>query len=149
MAGWVGPTVAVSLVLIALAFAVIAGTVLVLGRRAAEESRSVFREVAELRRELAPIIQALGRFAQAGEDVGQRVREEVLALVDTSRRVRRGVRRGVRRVRSHLEELDALYEVVHDEVQDTALDVAATLRSVRQGAGALGRIRRLLVRGRR
>jgi hypothetical protein len=55
----------------------------------------------------------------------------------------------VRQVRHRLAELDALYEVVHDEVEDTALHVAATLRSVRGGAGALARIRRLLVRGRK
>jgi hypothetical protein len=38
---------------------------------------------------------------------------------------------------------------VHEEVEDTALDVAAVLRSVRRGSGVLSRIRRLLVPGRR
>jgi hypothetical protein len=37
---------------------------------------------------------------------------------------------------------------VHGEVEDAALDVAATLRSARQGNGVLGRVRRLLVAGR-
>jgi hypothetical protein len=77
------------------------------------------------------------------------VHDETRAVLATSRRVRREVERGVQRVRTRLSDLDALYEVVHDEVQDTALDVAATLRTVRTGAGALARIKRLLVRGRR
>ena len=46
---------------------------------------------------------------------------------------------------SQLEELGTLYDVVHDEVEGTALDVAAALRSVRRGNGMLGRVRRLLV----
>ena len=53
---------------------------------------------------------------------------------------------GVRKVKRKLSDLDALYEVVHEEVEDTALDVAAGLRSVRNGAGMVGRIRRWLVR---
>jgi hypothetical protein len=46
-------------------------------------------------------------------------------------------------------DLKSLYDVVHEEVEDTALDVAAVLRSARRGNGVLGRIRRLLVPGRR
>jgi hypothetical protein len=48
-----------------------------------------------------------------------------------------------------LADLDALYEVVHEEVEDTALDVAARVRSLRNGAGMVGRLRRWLVRARR
>jgi hypothetical protein len=44
-----------------------------------------------------------------------------------------------------LEELETLYDVVHDEVEGAALDLAATLRSVRRGNGMLGRVRRILV----
>ena len=42
-----------------------------------------------------------------------------------------------------------LYTVVHGEVEDAALDVAAALRTVRRGNGMLGRVRRLLVASRR
>jgi hypothetical protein len=52
-------------------------------------------------------------------------------------------------VENRLADLDSLYSVVHDEVEDTALDVAAALRTVRRGNGMLGRVRRLLVAGRR
>ena len=51
--------------------------------------------------------------------------------------------------RSHLADLETLYDLVHDEVEDTALDVAAALRTSRQGHGMLGRVRRLLVPSRR
>jgi len=64
------------------------------------------------------------------------------------RRVRRKVVRGVDRVEEKLADLETLYDLVHGEVEDAALDVAATLRSVRRGNGMLGRVRRLLVAGR-
>jgi hypothetical protein len=56
--------------------------------------------------------------------------------------------RGVDRMESKLADLETLYDLVHDEVEDTALDVAAALRSARAGNGMLGRVRRLLVPGR-
>jgi biopolymer transport protein ExbB/TolQ len=149
MPTWVGPTVALSLVVIAAAFASVALATWWLGRRTAEGARALAREMAALRQELEPTIGALRRLAETGDQIGREVREEARAVLETSRRVRQEVERGVRRVRHRLTDLDALYEVVHDEVQDTALDVAATLRTVRTGAGALARIKRLLVRGRR
>lgn len=146
---WVGPTVAISLVVIAVAFGAMAAAIILVGRRAAEESRVLSRELAELRREIGPTIQAINRLADTGSELGLKVKDEALAVLDTSRRLRRGVVRGARRLQGRLEDLDALYEVVHGEVQDTALDVAATLRTVRSGATAIGRIKRLLLRGRR
>ena len=62
--------------------------------------------------------------------------------------MRRKLVRGVDRVEEKLSDLETLYDLVHGEVEDTALDVAATLRSVRRGNGMLGRVRRLLVAGR-
>jgi hypothetical protein len=47
-----------------------------------------------------------------------------------------------------LEDLETLYDVVHGEVEDAALDLAATLRAVRGGNGMLGRVRRVLAAGR-
>jgi hypothetical protein len=46
-----------------------------------------------------------------------------------------------------MEDLDALAEVMQEELEDTALDVASRVRSIRTGAGVIGRIRRLLGRG--
>lgn len=144
--GWVGPTIALSLVVIALAFAAIAAAIFVVGRKAAEESRVVSRELSELRRQIGPTIDAVNRLAGTGSDLGGQLKIEALALVDTSRRLRRSVLKGARRVRGRLEDLDALYEVMHGEVEETALDVAATLRSVRGGASVVGRIRKLIRR---
>src|SRR6202008_4444342 len=76
------------------------------------------------------------------------VRNEAGAFAQTSRRVRRKLVRGVDRVEDKLADLETLYDLVHGEVEDAALDVAATLRSVRRGNGVLNRVRRLIVAGR-
>ncbi|HJR33973.1 MAG TPA: hypothetical protein VJ817_03440 [Gemmatimonadales bacterium] len=142
MPAWVGPTVAISLVVIALAFAAIGVAVALLARTA-------IREVRELREEVAPAISAVRRISDAGADLSGDIKQEVQEYLATSRAVRRDLERGVYQVKSRLADLDALYEVVHEEVEDTALDVAARVRAVRNGAGMVSRIRRWLVRGRR
>ena len=53
--------------------------------------------------------------------------------------------RGADQIEAKLQDLETLYDVVHDEVESTALDVAATLRSVRKSTGMIGRVRRILI----
>ncbi|HEY9519128.1 MAG TPA: hypothetical protein VIQ98_07700 [Gemmatimonadales bacterium] len=142
MPAWIGPTVAISLVVIALAFAAIGVAVALLARTA-------IREVRELREEISPAISSVRRITEAGADLSGDIKQEVQEYLATSRAVRRDLERGVYEVKSRLADLDALYEVVHEEVEDTALDVAARVRAVRNGAGMVSRIRRWLVRGRR
>jgi hypothetical protein len=79
--------------------------------------------------------------------LASRLNVEAHEVIRTSSEIRHDVRRGVDRVRERLEDLDALAEVMQEELEETALDVAARVRSVRTGAGVIGRIRRLLGRG--
>lgn len=133
---------AISLVAIALAFAAIGVAVVLL-------ARSATREIRELREEVAPAIAAVRRITDAGAGLSGDIKEEIQEYLATSRAVREDLARGVFQVKSRLADLDALYEVVHEEVEETALDVAARVRSVRNGVGMVSRIRRWLVRGRR
>jgi hypothetical protein len=93
-------------------------------------------------------VTSVRRLIEQGQDLMVVVRNEVGAFAQTSRRLRRKVIKGVDRVEGKLSDLETLYDLVHDEVEDTALDVAAALRSARRGNGMLGRVRRLLVPGR-
>jgi hypothetical protein len=98
------------------------------------------------------ITQGLGglrRLIDQGQDMLVVVRQEVGAFTQTSRRLRRKLVRGVDNIEAKLGDLETLYDLVHDEVEDTALDVAAALRTSRQGNGMLGKVRRLLVPSRR
>lgn len=148
-AGWVGPTVAIALVAIALSYVVMAAALALLARRTAQEVSKLSGELAQLRGDIGPALTSLRRITDAGADLSVDVKKEVGEYLATSRALRHDVERGVRRIKLRLSDLDALYEVLHDEVEDTALDVAARLRTVRKGVGMVGRLRRFLVRGRR
>lgn len=140
--GWVGPTAALSLVVIALSFAAI-GIATVLAARAARRKMAALSDRLEsLRGEFEGVLTSVRQVAQSATAEA----EQYLA---TGRAIRLDLERGVRRVKARLAELDALYEVVHEEVEEAALDVAARVRAVRQGASVVGRLRRWMVRGRR
>ena len=86
--------------------------------------------------------------ASASEQLGQlqalvgRLRDEGDAYLATSRRLRKRLDHGIDRVSERAADLDALYEVVHDEVEDTALHFASVLRTARLSTGIIGRVLR-------
>jgi hypothetical protein len=146
--GWVGPTVAISLAIIAVCFLGIAAVAAIAALRLAGEARKLAAVVSGLQDDAAQALKAVRRLTEQAQDLMVVVRNEAGAFAQSSRRVRRKLVRGVDRVEEKLSDLETLYDLVHGEVEDTALDVAATLRSVRRGNGMLGRVRRLLVAGR-
>jgi hypothetical protein len=148
-AGWVGPTMALSLVVIAVAFLIIAMGVILVRREAKEASATLVQEIHELRGEVEPVIRSVGRLAEKGAALPEQVNGEIREILETSRRTRFTFERGVKRARRRLQDLDALIEVVQEEVEETALDASAAMRRVRTAGGAIGMVRRLLVRGRR
>ena len=146
---WVGPTVAISLAVIALS---VLGMAIVVGgavRRLVAHRKRIAEVIDTLQEDARQALVAARRLTEQAQDLMVLVRHEAGAFAETSRRVRRKVVRGVDRVEERLADLETLYDVVHDEVEDTALDVAAALRSARQGNGMIGRVRRLLVPSRR
>ncbi len=77
------------------------------------------------------------------------IRAEADGLVGTSRDLRTRIVKAADAAEERLADLDALFEVVQDEVETTALDVAATLRNVRRGLTVLEWGRRALKRRRK
>lgn len=148
-AGWVGPTMAISLAVIALAVLIVGVVLVVLGIKVAGQLNHVSELTAGLREDVSRTLRRGRRLLRRSEDVVGIVGQEASALAHASRRLRRKVERGSERIESRLEDLEALYDVVHEEVEDTALDVAAAMRSLRRRDGMIGRFRRLLVPGAR
>ena len=146
---WVGPTVAISLAVLALSFLAMALVVGVLALRVAGQVRRLTPLVEGLQEDLSRTLQTARRLTEQGQDLLVLIRHEAGAFAETSRRVRRKVMKGVDRVELRLQDLETLYEIMQEEIEDTALDVAAALRSARRGNGMLGRVRRLLVPGAR
>lgn len=147
--GWIGPTVAISLVLIALAFVSMAVVIALVGREAAQALHKLSQELGDLRVEVEPTLRGVREMAEEGRGLATKLQAEVTDVIRTSQRVRHDVERGVGQARRRLADLDALAEVMQEELEDTALDVAARLRGVRSGLGVVSRVRRLLHRRRR
>lgn len=145
---WVPPTVAVSLAVLALSFLAMAAAVGVLALRVAGQVKKVGVLVDGLQDDVARALTAARKLTEQGQDLMVLVRHEAGAFAQTSRRLRRKVTRGADRLEGKLEDLETLYDVLHGEVEDAALDVAAALRSSGRGDGMLGRVRRLMVPGR-
>jgi hypothetical protein len=147
--GWVGPMMAISLAVVALSFVVIAIGVLVVATRLAKPIRRAAEVIDGVEDDAKRALTGVHRITEQAQDVLVLVRQEAGAFAATSKRLRRQAVRGADRLQMKLEDLETLYDIVHDEVEDTALDVAAALRSVRRGNGMLGRVRRLLIPARR
>jgi hypothetical protein len=138
--GWVGPTMAISLVIIAGSFAVIAFTAAASARQAMEQLEKVGKAVDALRGDLSPALESVrGVGVEAGR-IAAAVGNEAEELVESTRDFRH-------KVRERMINLEALYDVLEGEIEETTLDVATTLRAFRTRAGWYRWVRRLLGAG--
>lgn len=142
---WVGPTVAVSLALLALSFLGMGIAVAIAALRVAEQAKKVGALVDGLQNDVVRTLKAVHNLTEQAQEVMVLVRHEAGAFAQTGLRLRRKTVRAVDRIEAKLEDLETLYDVVHDEVEGGALDLAAALRSLRGGSGMLKRMRRMLV----
>ena len=146
---WVGPTAAISLALMAVALIALVGGILLTLARLHRPLERLTELLGGVQGDLTDTLANVRRLTEQTQDVLAVVRQEAGSYAQAGRRIRRQVLRGADRIQTRLEDLESLYEVVHAEVEDTALDVAAALRSARHGNGMVGRLRRLLVPARR
>jgi len=146
---WVGPTAAISLVVIAVSMVGAAAVLAYAGLRIVAETRKLSTMIQGYQEDVAQGLAGARRLLDQGQDVMVLLRQEIGAFTQTSRRIRRKLVRGVDSIEDKLADLETLYQLVHEEVEDTALDVAAALRTSREGNGMLGRVRRLIVPSRR
>ena len=144
MPGWVGPAVAISLMLIAAAYLVIGFVVLFATKEAVEHSRVLSREIAQLRADLAPTLDAMRRLGEKGANVADLAEAEVTEIISTTRQIRTDVQRGVERMKLRLADFEATVEVVQEEIDSTVVEVSAALETARAGVGMIGQLRRLI-----
>jgi uncharacterized protein YoxC len=142
---WVGPTVAISLALLALSFLGMGIAVAVAAFRVADQVKKVGLLVTGLQDDVARTLKGVHNLTEQAQEVMVLVRQEAGAFTQTARRLRRKTVRAVDRIEAKLQDLETLYDVVHDEIEGGVLDIAAALRSLRRGNGVLRRVRRMLV----
>ena len=128
--GWAEVVTAISTAIIA-AGVVIAGITMNEFRSLA---RAVQRVAELLERDARPTLDSARRLVDDAQHVVSSVRREAEDIVDSSQDVRERMQRLLKRTEERLQDLDALIDVVQYEVEETALDVAAALRTTRRGA---------------
>jgi len=141
----VGPTVAISLAVLALSILGMAIAVAIAALRVAKQAKKVGGLVDGLQDDIARTLKGVRNLTEQAQEVMVLVRHEAGAFAQTARRLRRKTVRAVDRIEAKLQDLETLYDVIHDEIEGSALDLAAALRSLRRGNGVLGRVRRILV----
>ncbi|HEY3280165.1 MAG TPA: hypothetical protein VGJ83_06595 [Gemmatimonadales bacterium] len=132
--GWVGVVTAVSLAIIALAAIVVAAASIA----SVQGIRTFLRVVEHL---AGPAISDVRLLVAS-------IKGEADALVGTSRDIRLRIVHAADAAEARLSDLDALVEMVQEEVEETAIDAAATLRNVRRGL-SLWQWSRKVLKGRR
>ncbi|HEY2804572.1 MAG TPA: hypothetical protein VGI92_01815 [Gemmatimonadales bacterium] len=134
MPTWIGPTIALSLVVIAFSCATLGGTMVYV--------------VLSAHRQLERLQQKLHKITDDAHQITGRVKGEIEGFATLSAETRMKLQRGIDSVEGRLQDLDALVEVLQEEAQDTALEVAAFMRTARQAGGVLGVARRAFQRRR-
>ena len=132
---WVGVVSAISLMIIALA-ALVGGTAIMVA------ARDVRWALKALKGAAGPAI------ADVRQLIGS-IRTEADALVGASRDVRQRIVRAADAAEERLTALDSLAEVMQEELEETAIDAAATMRDVRRGLSVWRFGRKLLKRKKR
>lgn len=127
LAPWVGPTIAISLVVIAASFLVMGGVALAIGVGLRRRTRTAGAQLAV--------------FSADVKAVTTRLKGELEGFADLSTEARGKLRGAIDTVDGRLKDLDALVEVLQEEAESTALDVAAFVRTVRRGGAIVGAAR--------
>ena len=117
---WVGPTVAISLAVMALSFLGMAIAVAVAAFGWPARSKKVGTLVDGLQDDIARTLKGVRSLTEQAQEVMVLVRHETGAFAQTARRLRRKTVRAVDRIEAKLEDLETLYDVVHDEIEGTA-----------------------------
>lgn len=148
MSGW--PLVVIAIATSVMAFSVLVILVGMLGtlRQLGQLSDRMTRLLESVDRDARPALDAVRRTADETSRAAQTVREEVQALSGTSQDLRERVERTAAALEDRFIEFDTLLDILHDEVEDTVLDLAALLRTTRRGTGLVRGFRRVFGRRR-
>ncbi|HEV2671279.1 MAG TPA: hypothetical protein VGU74_09315 [Gemmatimonadales bacterium] len=131
---WVGVVAAISLMIIALA-ALVGGIAIVVAALGVRGALKALKGIA------GPAI------ADVRQLIGS-IKTEADALVGASRDVRQRIVRAADAAEERLTALDSLAEVMQEELEETAIDAAATMRDVRRGL-SVWRFGRKLLKGKK
>lgn len=144
MPTWVPVVVALSLLVIAGSFLAIALGVTLSARKAATQMGELTDALRTLHADLAPALKSVTAAADSTEKVAALIQREGEGVAETTQRVRESVNGGLERLEERLSDLDALYEVLYEEMKETGIEAGVMMRRLRRPGGWWGRVRRLI-----
>jgi uncharacterized protein YoxC len=130
--GWTDVVTALAVSVIALLFMALSVGWLFFMREARGVLMAVERVTRMLEEEARPTIDSARGLVTDTSAIVHSVRGEIEAITATSQDIRERVGDLTESVEDRLGDLEALVDVVYDEVEETALDVAAALRTTRR-----------------
>ncbi|UCF41819.1 MAG: hypothetical protein JSW43_05705 [Gemmatimonadota bacterium] len=109
--------------------------------------RKVLERVAQsLEQDARPVLQSVRSMVDDATGVVAAVRSEADGFIGASHDLRDRLERLVGRTEERLQDLDALVDVLQYEIEETALDVAAALRTTRRGTRVFRAMKRAFLR---
>ncbi|HEY2825756.1 MAG TPA: hypothetical protein VGI83_09445 [Gemmatimonadales bacterium] len=145
--GWVATVTALSAALIAIVLLATAVAQLVLIGRLSQVIPTMQRLLDTLDRDARPALQSARTAADEATRIASAIRTEVDGVVATSKDVRHRVQRAARAAENRLLELEDILDILQDEVEETVLSVAGTLRATRRGASVFSAMKRAFLGG--
>ena len=143
---WPEVVTAISTAVIAILLALPAVASFFLFRELRRAVRTLERFGDTLEKEVVPAVQSARGVVEQASQVAVTVRTEVEGMAETSRDLRARVKRAADATEERLADLETLLDVLYEEVEDTALDVAAALRTTRRGASVFSAMKRAFFR---
>ena len=139
---WAEAVTAISTALIAVMLLAAGVVVLFLMRDVRDLMRSAQRAIDTLERDARPALLAAKGITEDAAKLVSTFKDEAGDVVTSVKDVRERFEVMIDKTEERLQDLDALIDVVHYEVEETALDVAAALRTTRRGATVVRAMKR-------
>ncbi len=140
--GWPEVVTAISTAIIAIVV-LAAGITMLLALRQMSGIKAVIERAANiLDFEARPALQSAKTLVDDAGKVVTSFRSEAESIAGSTRDVRERLERMIDRTEERLQDLDSLIDVVQYEVEETALDIAAALRTTRRGTTVVRAMKR-------
>ncbi|MCU0619909.1 MAG: hypothetical protein MUC69_00220 [Gemmatimonadales bacterium] len=129
--GWVGPTMAISLVVIALSFFTIAAAIVAAALGVSRQARRMREELASLRTDAQRAMKSVRRAARNAADASEVLREQAELFAHSGARLRGRLEEVTDVVHQRVDDFDAVAEVALGELEDAVVGVASSARRLR------------------
>lgn len=98
-----------------------------------------------LERDSRPLLENARLVVSEASQIASKLRLEIDGVIETSQDIRGRVKNAVDATEDRLLDLEALLDVLQEEMEDTVLDVAAAVRTTRRGSAVFRTMKRVFL----